>query len=230
MRIAFLFDNQVLNNVVWQGPYGTYLGGIQVSVRHGLKQAEKLMKAARRRVIVPGECRAPYAGFDTLRPRRAGECSMTGLADRTALRISLETAELNAARIHKYLSEESYWARGLSRAVFDKALQHSLCFGGYLDDIQVAFARVITDRATFANLKDVLVFPEYRGRGYGIAIVQAVVTHPDLLKVAFTLGTNDAHGLYERFGFARQGGSKTAMFRPGSFIPRHKDPTSGILS
>jgi GNAT superfamily N-acetyltransferase len=132
----------------------------------------------------------------------------------------MDSADLDVAQIHKYLSEESYWARGLSRAVFDKALQHSLFFGGYLDDIQVCFARVITDRATFANLKDVFVFPAYRGRGYGIAIVQAVMTHPDLLHVLFTLGTNDAHGLYERFGFARQRGSETAMVRPGSFIPR----------
>jgi GNAT superfamily N-acetyltransferase len=131
----------------------------------------------------------------------------------------LNPAELDAARIHKYLSEDSYWAGGLPRAVFDKSLQHSLCFGGYLDDIQVAFARVVTDRATFAHLKDVLVLPAYRGRGYGVAIVQAVMNHPELRQVAFTLGTNDAHGLYERFGFARQAGSETAMIRPGSFLP-----------
>lgn len=151
---------------------------------------------------------------------RTVRLSMSKLADGTMLRISLDIAELDVEQIHKYLSEESYWARGLSRGVLDKALQHSLCFGGYLEGIQVSFARVITDRATFANLKDVLVFPPYRGRGYGIAIVQAVMTHPDLLHVLFTLGTNDAHGLYERFGFVRQKGSETAMFRPGSFIPR----------
>jgi GNAT superfamily N-acetyltransferase len=145
---------------------------------------------------------------------------MGGQTDGMALRISLDTAELDVAQIHKYLSEESYWARGLSRAVLDKALQHSLCFGGYLEGIQVSFARVITDRATFANLRDVFVFPAYRGRGYGIAIVQAVMTHPELLHVLFTLETNDAHGLYERFGLVRQKGSETAMFRPGSYVPR----------
>ena len=145
---------------------------------------------------------------------------MTGSAGGTTLRISLDAAEFDVAQIHKYLSEESYWARGLSRAVFDKALRHSLCFGGFLDDTQVAFARVITDRATFANLRDVFVFPAYRGRGYGIATVQAVMTHPELREVLFTLGTNDAHGLYERVGFVRQSGSETAMFRPGSYISR----------
>ena len=145
---------------------------------------------------------------------------MGGPTDGMALRISLDPAELDVAQIHKYLSEESYWARGLSRAVLDKALQHSLCFGGYLDGIQVSFARVITGRSTFANLRDVFVFPAYRGRGYGIAIVRAVMTHPELLQVLFTLGTHDAHGLYERFGFVRQKGSETSMFRPGSYIPR----------
>lgn len=141
-------------------------------------------------------------------------------AHQAKLRISLDPAELDVEQIHKYLSEESYWARGISRAVFDRAIQHSLCFGGYLDGVQVSFARVITDRATFANLKDVIVFPAFRGLGYGVALVQAVMTHPDLLHVLFTLGTNDAHGLYEKFGFIRQSGSETAMYRPGSFIPR----------
>jgi GNAT superfamily N-acetyltransferase len=174
--------------------------------------------------------RNPALGFsqtnavtiDILHPKRNGGLTMTGPADPTTLRISLNPAELDAAQIHKYLSEESYWARGLPRTVFDKSLQHSLCFGGYLDDIQVSFARVVTDRATFANLKDVLVFPAYRGRGYGIAIVQAVMSHPDLRHVAFTLGTNDAHGLYERFGFVRQKGSETGMIRPGSYLPSRK--------
>jgi GNAT superfamily N-acetyltransferase len=144
---------------------------------------------------------------------------MGGATDGMTLRIAFDTAELDVARIHKYLSEETYWARGLSRAVLDKALEHSMCFAGYLEGVQVSFARVITDRATFANLRDVFVFPAYRGRGYGVATVQAVMTHPELLHVLFTLGTNDAHGLYERFGFIRQNGSETAMYRPGSYIP-----------
>jgi GNAT superfamily N-acetyltransferase len=135
-----------------------------------------------------------------------------------ALRISTEPAELDVDRIYKYLSEQSYWARGMARAVFDTALAHSLCFGAYLDDVQVSFARVITDRATSAHLKDVLVFPAYRGRGYGVAIVEAVMSHPDLRHVAFTLRTSDAHGLYERFGFVRESVSEIAMLRPGSFL------------
>lgn len=147
---------------------------------------------------------------------------MSGLTVNPQLRISLDRTELDVARIHQYLSQESYWARGLSRAVLDKALKHSLCFGGYLNDVQVAFARVVTDRATSAHLKDVFVFPPFRGCGYGLAIVRAVMTHPDLGDAGFTLATNDAHGLYERFGFARQSGSETVMVRPASFLARQE--------
>lgn len=135
------------------------------------------------------------------------------------MRISMNPTEFDVARIHQYLSQESYWARGLSREVLNKAMQHSLCFGGCLRNIQVAFARVVSDRATFAHLKDVFVFPEYRGRGFGVALMKAVMAQPDLAHVAFTLSTNDAHGLYERFGFVRQDGSERAMVRPGSFLP-----------
>jgi ribosomal protein S18 acetylase RimI-like enzyme len=142
--------------------------------------------------------------------------------DDPMLRISLDRTELDVARIHQYLSQESYWARGLSRALLDKALKHSLCFGGYLNDVQVAFARVVTDQATFAHLKDIFVFPPYRGRGYGVAIIRAIMAHPDLGDVGFTLATNDAHALYERFGFTRQVGSERVMVRAASFLPRQE--------
>lgn len=144
---------------------------------------------------------------------------MSEPAHRVPMRISMDTTEFDVARIHRYLSRESYWARGLSQGVLNKAMQHSLCFGGYLKNIQVAFARVVSDRATFAHLKDVFVLPEYRGRGFGVALIKAVMAHPDLARVGFTLSTNDAHGLYERFGFVRQDGSERVMVRPGSFLP-----------
>ena len=72
--------------------------------------------------------------------------------------------------IHRFLSTESYWAPGISRAVLEQALAHSLCFGGYLDRAQVAFARVVTDRATFAHLKDVFVLPAFESVG-GLVIL-----------------------------------------------------------
>lgn len=136
------------------------------------------------------------------------------------LRISTDPAELDVMMIHRYLSEESYWAKGISRALVERALAHSLCFGGYLGNRQVAFARIVTDRATSAHLKDVFVLHEYRGRGYGVAIVEAAVSHPDVRSAAITLETADAHDLYRRFGFAARGNVERAMMRPGSFLPK----------
>ncbi len=78
------------------------------------------------------------------------------------LEIDTDGTRLDRSLIHRHLSEESYWARGLPRAVLDRALDHSLCFGVYREGAQVAFARVVTDYATFAYLADVFVL-EVRG-------------------------------------------------------------------
>ena len=138
------------------------------------------------------------------------------------LRISTDPAELDVDMIHRYLSEESYWAKGITRSVVERALAHSLCFGGYLDQRQVAFARVVTDRATSAHLKDVFVLDEYRGRGYGLAIVEAAVSHPDVRSATITLDTADAHALYRRFGFVARTRVERAMIRPGTFLPENQ--------
>jgi len=136
----------------------------------------------------------------------------------SALRISTDPSELNVSMIYRFLSTESYWASGISRTVLQRALANSLCFGGYLGRTQVAFARVVTDRATFAHLKDVFVLPEFRGRGFGTELMQAVMAHSDLLAVAFTLATNDAHTLYEKFGFGRSPHPERSMVRLGTFL------------
>lgn len=117
------------------------------------------------------------------------------------LRISNDPVDLDVDMIHRFLSEDSYWARGISRATVERALAHSLCFGGLVDHQQVAFGRVVTDRATTAHLKDVFVLPAHRGLGYGSALVRAIVSHPHLQDVPMSLSTDDAHGLYRRFGF-----------------------------
>jgi GNAT superfamily N-acetyltransferase len=97
----------------------------------------------------------------------------------------------------------------------DRAIENSLCFGGYVDGRQVAFARVVTDYATFGNLVDVFVIPEFRGRGYGVEIMKAVMAHPSLKGLRrFMLATGDAHGLYEKFGF-------TAPLRPETLMERY---------
>ena len=85
----------------------------------------------------------------------------------------------------------------------ERSIENSLCFGAYAEDgKQVGFARVVTDAATFAYLGDVFVVGEHRGRGIGKQLVAAVMAHPDVQGVRlFLLGTADAHGLYEGFGF-----------------------------
>ena len=119
-----------------------------------------------------------------------------------ALRISTERDELDIDLIHAFLST-TYWARGISRAVVERAIAGSLCFGGYLGGRQLAFARVVTDGATFGYLSDVFVLPEHRGRGYARALVAAVLAHPDLQGLRrFMLATRDKHALYAGFGFA----------------------------
>lgn len=133
----------------------------------------------------------------------------------TALRVSTNTAELDLPLIHRFLSEHSAWAKGISLPVVAKAIEHSLCFGGFAGPTQVAFARVISDYATFANLVDVFVLPEHRGRGYSKIIMAAVIAHPQLQGLRrFTLATADSHGLYAQFGF-------TTLNKPHTFMERY---------
>jgi GNAT superfamily N-acetyltransferase len=132
------------------------------------------------------------------------------------LRISTNPAEFDIAMIHRFLAEESYWAKGLSRPVLERAIAHSLCFGGFVADAQVAFARVVTDRATFAHLKDVFVLQPFRGKGYGVALIEAIMSHPDLQLITMTLATKDAHELYRRFGFGPHTHPERQMIRFGS--------------
>jgi GNAT superfamily N-acetyltransferase len=133
------------------------------------------------------------------------------------LRVSTDKAELDIPLIHRFLSERTYWAKGIPRPLVQRAIEHSLCFGGYLGTSQVAFARVISDYATFANLVDVFVLAEHRGKGYGKTLMEAVFAHPQLQGLRrFTLATGDAHGLYAQFGF-------TAPLKPQTLMERY-DP------
>jgi GNAT superfamily N-acetyltransferase len=117
--------------------------------------------------------------------------------------ISDEPARLDRALIHRFLSERSYWAKGVPREVVDRAIDHSLCFGIFEAGRQVGFARVVTDHATFAWLADVFVMEERRGQGLSKRLMMAIFGHPALQGLRrFMLATLDAHGLYEQFGFA----------------------------
>lgn len=92
-------------------------------------------------------------------------------------------------------------------------MKNSLCFGGYVGSAQVAFARVISDYATFANLGDVFVLPKYRGKGYSGELMRAIIAHPNLQGLRrTTLATRNAHGLYAQFGFTATGLANGALF------------------
>ncbi len=116
--------------------------------------------------------------------------------------ISTDRAAMDAAVIHGYLSEQSYWNRGVSYDNVVKAMDNSICFGGFVGGEQVAFGRVVTDRTNFAWLADIFVLPSHQGKGYSKALMTAIKAHPDLqgLRRMF-LGTLDAHSLYAQFGF-----------------------------
>ncbi len=117
--------------------------------------------------------------------------------------ISTDPARLDHDLVHRWLSEEAYWAIGRPREVTERAIANSLCFGAHGDGVLVGFARVITDRATFGYLEDVFVAHAARGHGVGKALVAAIVAHPDLQVTGkLALATADAHGLYELYGFA----------------------------
>lgn len=117
--------------------------------------------------------------------------------------ISCERARMDVDAIHRFLSDESYWAKGIPRDAVARAIEHSLCFGAFDGETQVGFTRVITDFATFAYLADVFVIASHRGRGIAKKIMAAVMEHPELQSLRrWHLVTRDAHALYAQFGFA----------------------------
>jgi GNAT superfamily N-acetyltransferase len=115
--------------------------------------------------------------------------------------ISTDKSKLDIEMIHNFL-RSSYWAENIPLAILEKAIQNSLCFGLYENNQQVGFARVITDYATSALLKDVFIVEPYRGQGLGKWFVQYILEEPELQDIQrWLLGTKDAHGLYRRYGF-----------------------------
>jgi GNAT superfamily N-acetyltransferase len=115
--------------------------------------------------------------------------------------LSTDKSRLDVGLIHEVLSRQAYWAEGRPLEVVQRSIEHSLCFGIYQGAELAAFARVVTDYATFAWLCDVFVLEAQRGRGLGKWLVEAAVTHPDLQGIKlFILATRDAHELYRRYG------------------------------
>jgi GNAT superfamily N-acetyltransferase len=115
--------------------------------------------------------------------------------------VTTDRSRFDVDVIHGFLTN-SYWARGIPRDVVARAIDHSLCFAAFDRETQVGFARVITDRATFAYVSDVFVLESHRGRGVGKALMAAIVSHPELQGLRrWTLFTRDAHDLYRQYGF-----------------------------
>jgi GNAT superfamily N-acetyltransferase len=118
--------------------------------------------------------------------------------------ISTDKTKLNVDTIYNYIAFESYWAQGIPREVVERSILNSICFGLYKDHRQIGFARVVSDKATFAYLADVFVLPEHRGKGLSKWLMETIHAHPELQNLRrWWLGTKDAHGLYEQFGWTR---------------------------
>ncbi len=120
--------------------------------------------------------------------------------------ISTDKGKIDVDLVYQFLAYESYWAEGIAKKVVERSLRHSLCFGVYdcseSDEIQIGFARVISDFTSFAYMSDVFILTSYRGQGLGKWLISCILAHEELQGLRkWMLNTKDAHGLYERFGF-----------------------------
>lgn len=134
--------------------------------------------------------------------------------------------------IHQYLTN-CYWSEGISKALVARAIDNSLCFGLYHlkedllskneQSVQIGFARVTTDKSSFAYLADVFILPEFAKRGLGTLLMEFVMKHDDLQGLRrFMLCTRDAHGLYEKLGFTGVESPQMMMqiSRPGLYLSK----------
>lgn len=127
--------------------------------------------------------------------------------------ISTDRSRFDLDLIHSFLTS-SYWAEGIRREIVERSIENSLCFGIFDHDEQVGFARVITDRATFAYLGDAFIIESHRGRGLSKQLMRAIMEHPELQGLRrWSLVTRDAHKLYEQFGFTPLANAQRHMER-----------------
>ena len=125
--------------------------------------------------------------------------------------ITTDPSRIDFELVYGFLSQ-SYWAMNIPRETLAKAIAGSLCFSLLNGDSQIGFARMVTDRATFAYLADVFVLDEHRGAGLGTWFMSVVFAHPDLQGLRrLSLVTRDAHGLYRKFGFENSKHPERAM-------------------
>jgi GNAT superfamily N-acetyltransferase len=125
------------------------------------------------------------------------------MIDLRDIEITTDKERVDVEFVHTFLVDESYWARDRSIEQTRTAIDNSICFSVFLDGRQVAFARVVSDKATFAYLGDVFVDADYRSSGIGKLLMKTIVQHPEVQGLRrWLLATRDAHGLYERYGFS----------------------------
>lgn len=135
---------------------------------------------------------------------------------RDTLSVTTDRTEVDLSLVSEFLGS-CYWAAGIPPATVRKSIENSMCFLVRDGERQVGFARVITDRATFAYIGDVFVVEDCRGRGLSKWLMECITSHPELQGLRrWILATRDAHGLYEQFGF-------TPLKDPTRFMERH-DP------
>jgi GNAT superfamily N-acetyltransferase len=123
-----------------------------------------------------------------------------------SVRLSFDSADLDVELIHAFLSG-AYWSVGIPRQTVERAIANSLCVGAFAPDEtgkdeQVGFARVVTDKATFAYLADVFVLPAHRGQGIARAMLEALHAHPELQGLRrWALFTRDMQAVYAGLGW-----------------------------
>lgn len=127
------------------------------------------------------------------------------------IHISTDKTRLQIDTIHSFLTE-TYWAKGRSIGEVKKTINHSYCFGVYIDDKQIGFARIITDFTFFAYIMDLFIVKEYQGKGYSKQLVNMILNDEKLKGCkSWVLKTADAHGLYKQFGFKDIGNAEKWM-------------------
>lgn len=135
--------------------------------------------------------------------------------------ITTDKRQLDLNAIHAFLSQ-TYWSPGVPKAVVERAIENSLAFGVFKGNEQVGFARVVTDKATFAYLADVYVLEAHRGKGLSKRLLEEIHAHEELQGLRrFLLATKDAHGLYAQFGFKELANPSLMMERwnPNAYTP-----------
>ena len=150
---------------------------------------------------------------------------MPGVALPEGYTISDDPALLDLDIVHAFIANESYWAKGIPKTLVERTIANSLCWGVYFEGKQIGFARVISDKATFAYLCDVFIAAGHRGKGLSKALVATLLAHPDLQNLRrWMLVTADAQKLYEQFGFriVSQPERHMEIHRPGIYEKRDR--------